>query len=91
MLGNLTDSACCVGVPAGQGIVQTMCDQVGMVAYLVRKDGVASKVCRLVKVVVKLRSGVIPTGGGGGMGGGGGWGGGEGGLGGGGGGGAGLK
>lgn len=59
-----------------------------MVAYLVRKDAVASKVCRLGKVLVKLSSGVIPTGGGGGMGGGGGWGGGEGGLG---GGGAGLK
>ena len=55
-----------------------------MAACLLRKDGDASNVCRLGKVVVKFRRGVIPTGGGGGMGGGGGWGGGEGGLGGGG-------
>ena len=39
-------------------------------ADLVRKDGVASVVPRLGKVVVKFRSGVIPMGGGGGAGGG---------------------
>jgi len=53
-------------------------------ACLLRKEVDASEVCRLGKVVVKLRRGVIPTGGGGGIGGGGGLGGGLGGDGGGG-------